>query len=38
MSNHAAALLVAATALHTGFQMTVTALVYPALARAPAEA
>jgi hypothetical protein len=29
--------LLAATAVHAGFQTTVTALVYPALARVPAE-
>lgn len=30
--------LLAATALHAGFQLTVTALVYPALVRVPASA
>ena len=30
-------LLVAATALHAGFQLSVTALVYPALVRVPPE-
>ncbi|WP_285598937.1 hypothetical protein [Kineosporia sp. NBRC 101731] len=30
-------LLLAATAAHLGFQVTVTALVYPALARVPAQ-
>jgi hypothetical protein len=30
-------LLAAATCLHAGFQVTVTALVYPALVRVPAE-
>jgi hypothetical protein len=29
--------LLAATALHAGFQLTVTTLVYPALARVPAD-
>ncbi|MBO1756290.1 hypothetical protein [Allobranchiibius sp. CTAmp26] len=32
-----AACFLAATALHAGFQATVTALVYPALARVPAD-
>ena len=33
----AGAALVAATALHLGFQLVVTVLVYPALARVPAD-
>ncbi len=35
--NAALIALVAATALHTGFQLTVTAVVYPALARVNAK-
>lgn len=37
MVNHAPLLFLLAAGVHAGFQLTVTALVYPALSRVPAE-